>query len=76
MVRNRSRRRSSATARAYREVEESEDIPTVDPPQPTVASQTHLNGNVFPSDEVIIYLQNISILIFLNFFSLEINGRN
>lgn len=51
LVRNRSRRRSSATARAYREVEESEDIPTVDPPQPTVASQTHLNGNVFPSDE-------------------------
>ncbi|XP_021863198.1 plant UBX domain-containing protein 8 [Spinacia oleracea] len=50
LVRNRSRRRSSASA-THTEVEESEVNPTLNPPQPTVASETHPNGNAFPSDE-------------------------
>lgn len=58
LVRNRSRRRSSASA-THTEVEESEVNPTLNPPQPTVASETHPNGNAFPSDEVILSLHTL-----------------
>lgn len=51
LIRSRPRRMSSASVRAHREVEESEVSPALDSPQPTIASETHPNGNAFPSDE-------------------------
>ncbi|KAL2902338.1 Plant UBX domain-containing protein 8 [Bienertia sinuspersici] len=50
LVRNRSRRRSSVSARVPREEGESEVSPALNPPEPTVASQAHPNGS-FPTDE-------------------------
>ncbi|XP_021735909.1 plant UBX domain-containing protein 8-like [Chenopodium quinoa] len=50
LVRNRSRRRSSAST-AQGEVAESDVSPVLDPPQTNVASETHPNGTAFPSDE-------------------------
>ena len=58
LVRNRPRRRSSASAMASREVGESEASPALNPLQPTVASQSQTNGNAFP-DEVVISLRSI-----------------
>lgn len=58
LVRNRPRRRSSASPMANREVGESEASPALNPLQPTVASQSQTNGNVFP-DEVINFFASL-----------------
>lgn len=48
---------------AHREVGESEISPILNPPQPTITGQSHLNGNEFP-EEVIIFLHSMVMWFF------------